>query len=500
MTLTAHQVAHLLTALTVMVLAAHAFGAAFAKLRQPAVIGEILAGLVLGPTLLGVVAAPFAAALFPSTGVTAAVLGALAELGLLLLMFVTGGEVKVLAAPRERRAVFAVATTGLVVPFAVGALVVQALDYGDFSGPNGSPVTFALVFSIAVAVTSIPVISRIMLDLGILDTSFARIVLSVAALEDVVLYVVLAVVLSIARAAGGEEYGLWALLGVESAAWSMVYHVLVTLGLFAAFLIWGGRVVRRLLYSRMNLVERRSPVAFRLALLLAAVLVCVVLGINPIFGALLAGMTVRRADLLAATDPAGGTGEPGTAAHPGAQHGAERAQRAWEAIYQFSLAFFIPVYFVTVGLKLDLVRNFDPVFFLWFLALGCGVKAASIWVGARLAAQPAGRAADLAVALNARGGPGIVLATVTLEAGVINESFFTSIVLLSMLTSQLAGFWLDRRLAAVTADRPRAQTGSQRAAPPPAEPADPTDQPSGTASSAEVAAEPPATERSPDRG
>jgi Kef-type K+ transport system membrane component KefB len=102
-----------------------------------------------------------------------------------------------------------------------------------------------------------------------------------------------------------------------------------------------------------------------------------------------------------------------------------------------------------VGLQLDLIYNFSPWFFLWFFALACGVKASSVWVGARLAGLPGGRSVDFAVALNARGGPGILLATVTLNAGLINAAFFTSIVLLSMLTSQLAGIWLDRRSAAV---------------------------------------------------
>jgi Kef-type K+ transport system membrane component KefB len=126
--------------------------------------------------------------------------------------------------------------------------------------------------------------------------------------------------------------------------------------------------------------------------------------------------------------------------------------QAWDAIRQFSLAFFIPIYFFTVGLKLDLIHNFHILFFLCFLVLSCALKAGSIWFGAKLAGQPSGRAWDLAVALNARGGPGIVLATVTFEAAIVNESFFTSLVLLSVLTSQLAGYWLDRRSAALVTD------------------------------------------------
>lgn len=450
MTLSTYQVSLLLTTTALLILAAHALGGLFAKLRQPAVIGEILAGLVLGPTVLGLLAPRVAATLFPTTGVVSVGLGVLSELGLLLLMFVIGGEMQVRTTTRDKRTIGWVAVTGLTLPFGVGAVMAQALDHRSFSGPGGSRATFALVFSIAVAVTSIPVISRIMLDLGLLDTRFARIVLSVAAVEDVLLYGVLAVVLSMARASTSDDFGLWALMGVHSTVLSVVYHAAVTVAFVAAFLFWGNRVLARVLRSRVNIVERRSPAAFRLALLLFAVLVCTVLGINPIFGALLVGFSVRRSDMRHTASATDGSSEPGQdgSALPDRTDG---AQRAWEAIGQFSLAFFIPIYFVTVGLKLDLVRNFDPVFFLWFLLLCCVVKAASIWCGARLAGEPAARSFDLAVALNARGGPGIVLATVTLDAHVINVGFFTSIVLLSIITSQVSGFWLDRRLPALRA-------------------------------------------------
>lgn len=458
MTLSTVQVAQLLTTTAVVILAAHALGFLFAKLRQPAVIGEIVAGLLLGPTLLGLVAPQIKAGLFPATGPTPVALGTLGQFGLLLLMFVTGGEMQLRPGQRERRTVGLIAVAGLVLPFVCAALFVQVLDHRDFSGPSGSPITFTLIFGIAVAVTSIPVISRIMLDLGMLHTPFARIVLSVAAVEDVVLYVVLAVVLSLAHKSPTDDYGLWALIGADSTTLSVTYHVLVTLIFFGFFLTSGHRVFRWLLSSRINVVARRSPVAARLAWMLGAVLLCTILGINPIFGALLAGLALRRGE-PPHTDAAAGTTRS-TGAELSTPHS---SWQAWDTIRQFSLAFFIPIYFFTVGLKLDLIHNFAALFFLCFFVLSCGLKASSIWCGAKLAGQPSGRAWDLAVALNARGGPGIVLATVTFQAGIINDSFFTSIVLLSVVTSQLAGFWLDRRFAAVVTDAVPARSAHEPA-------------------------------------
>lgn len=431
MTLTTAEVAVLVTAVAIAVLAAHAVAHLFVRMRQPAVIGEILAGLLFGPTVLGLLAPHVRETLFPPSGTIAEILAGLAELGLLLLMFITGAEIGGGTAPAERRTISLIAGTGVALPFASGLAVVALIDPRGLSGPAGSPATTALVFGIAVAVTSIPVISRIMLDLGILRHSFARVVLGVAAVEDVVLYGVLALVLSLAHASSADRFGLWTLLGAQSTALSVVYHVAASAVFFGVSLLWGRSALRWLLYGPASVLTRRSATAYRLAMLLLAVLLCTALGINPVFGALLAGLCVHRVDA-------------------GEADQARSAQRAWETISQFSLAFFIPIYFFTVGLNLDLVHQFNLAFFGWFFPMCCVLKAASVLVGAVLARQPVGRAVDYAVALNARGGPGIVLATVTLGAGVVSPSFYTSMVLLSVLTSQIAGFWLDRRLPHLT--------------------------------------------------
>lgn len=425
MSLQTGDVAYLLIALTLLVMAAHVLGALFAMVRQPPVIGEILGGLLLGPTVLGNLAPGVMGSLFPESGVTAAVLDGVYQLGLLLLMFLAGAEVHGRTRREERKTVLAVTVSGLLLPFGVGILVVQMLDHTGFSGPRGSPVIFALVFSIAIAVTSIPVISRIMLDLGILDTAFARVVLTVAVLEDIVLYVVLAVILGLVQAQSGESYGLLALFGIDSVALSAAYYVIVTLLFFTLFLTLGATIFQRLKDSRANLLEKRNPTAFRFVFLLVLGLCCLALGINPIFGALMAGVSAARADALA-------------------ELGEEKGRHTWEALKSFSLAFFIPVYFAMVGLRLDLIRDLDLAFFVWFFLVACVVKSLSVWLGARLAGESRAASVNLAIAMNARGGPGIVLATVTFGAGIINERFFTALVLLSILTSQIAGFWLER--------------------------------------------------------
>ncbi|MFY4722100.1 cation:proton antiporter [Streptomyces sp. LaBMicrA B280] len=425
MTLKSPDLMHLFVAVTVLLVVAHSVGHLFKLLRQPPVIGEILGGLLLGPTVLGLFAPHAQKWLFPSSGPAAAGLGVLYEVGLLLLLFLSGREMVEHRGGGWRKSTASMALIGVVVPFAVGMLATRFVDIGALSGPQGTRTSVGLVFGIGVAVTSIPVISRIMLDLDILRTGFARAVLSIAVFEDVVLYVMLAVVLGLAQAKSGTPYGLWQLFHNNGTVPSTVYYVVASLAFFAVFLPFGRPLFRLLAAGPASFIERRSPTAFRLVFMLLMALICVGLGINPVFGALLSGACAAGADARV-NDP---ERRAATAA-------------AWEALKKFSLAFFVPLYFANVGVQLDLAHHFPLFFFLAFLIMACLVKLASVWAAARLAGEDRGAATHFAVALNARGGPGIVLATVTLAAGVINEDFYTVLAMLSIITSQFAGVWL----------------------------------------------------------
>ena len=428
-------VAQLLAALATLLVAAHALGAVFARFRQPRVIGEIAAGLILGPTLLGHVAPGAASWLFPAAGVTPTVLGAIYQLGLLLLLFCSGAQIRATHKRGENKTVGWVFTTGTVLPFLAGLGLLQVLDMRSSWGPHANAASFLLIFAIAMAVTSIPVISKIMHDLGILDTPFARVVLGVAVAEDIVLYVILAVSLGLAQTGTGALFGLPSLLGIgPGTAADMAYHVVATLAVLGAALTFGPRIYRAAAVSRLNLIRQASPVAYDLALMLAATLLCLFLGIEGFFGAFVAGVAVGRAtDTAAATDSAAGGKNAA---------GGGIAPDAIRSIQGFAFAFFIPIYFAIVGLQLDLSRGFSLGFFLLFLVLACAVKAGSVYLGARLAGQASASSLNLAVALNARGGPGIVVASVAYGAGIIDQPFYAVLVMLAIVTSLFAGSWL----------------------------------------------------------
>jgi Kef-type K+ transport system membrane component KefB len=412
--------ARLLVALAVLLIAAHAMGSLFARVGQPRAIGEIAGGILLGPTVLAAISPRVQQWIFPSAGMSAAALGAVYQLGLLLLMFAAGAEMRRLLQRNAVRTVGLIAGCGMVLPFAAGLGLVAALGTGQFLGPAGNRTALILVFGLAIAVTSIPVISRIMYDLQLLPTRFARIVLSVAVAEDIVLYVVLAVALGLVQNSGSAAFGVPAVLHLHAIGQSSVYHTATAVIFLAAALAFGGRAYKKLDRMRINVLARRSPVAFQLLWMLALSAAALALGLVPLYGAFTAGLAVAVAD-----DSLAG-----------------RADR--NALTGISFGFFIPVYFALVGIQLDLIHHFNPLFFVGFLAFGCAAKAASVYLGARLSRENRFMSWNLAVALNARGGPGIVLAAAAYAAGIINQTFFVSLVMLAVVTSLLAGSWLER--------------------------------------------------------
>jgi Kef-type K+ transport system membrane component KefB len=318
----------------------------------------------------------------------------------------------------ERRTTLVIATVGNVAPFAAGIGLLVIINPDGLIGSAHNQLAFALVFGCAIAVTSVPVISKIMADLGILGTPFARIVLSVAVIEDVVLFILVSVALGMVQPATATALTLPGLLGIKPDTFaSFLFYVAASGAFFGLPLLLGRDFMSRVAALKGNVLAWSSPVAFQLLFVLAVTVLALFLGVAAYFGAFVAGILAGKMDGVHA--------------------------RAHEAIKSFSFAVFIPIYFALVGMQLDLVRHFDPLFFAGFLVFACLAKATSVYLGARLSGQSAASAVDLAAALNARGGPAIVLASVTYAAHIINENFYVSLVMLALVTSTMAGAWLD---------------------------------------------------------
>lgn len=257
---------------------AQLLGYAFVKMRQPKVIGEILAGIVLGPVMLGRVRlATFS--LSELSQHHAPVLNFVYWMGLLLLMFMSGAETKQLFTRDERREVSWLTIVGTGIPFILGLVFGPMLVGPAIAGPKANKLSLVIILAVGVAVTSVPVISKIFADLKILHTRFARLVLGVAVLEDIVLWAALAIATAVAGTAVLHPR-------------QMAYHLLATVAFFAFGLTLLPRAVKRFNKSRFNVVARYSPVGYALAVLLAYCVLAGALDVNLVFAAFLAAFAV----------------------------------------------------------------------------------------------------------------------------------------------------------------------------------------------------------------
>jgi Kef-type K+ transport system membrane component KefB len=382
---------------------AHVMGSLFARLRMPRVIGEIAGGLMLGPTVLGAIApgaSTWAFNAFPEEG---KLLAMASEFGVVLLMFMSGMEIKARFAREDRKIAFPLLAGATLLPFLLGLAAPKVFNFKPYLGPNGNMSSLTLIIGIAVAITSIPVISKIFIDLGIMHTRFARICLTVATVEDIALWGLLAVAISLSKSAHPSMYEL-------------VKTPIITIIFFAAAMMLLPRLLNGLRHTPARNVVENRPVRFALLACFGMVAISELLGVKDIFGALLAGMAICRLPN-------------------------EVVEVVRTKVKAFALVFFTPVYFAIVGLKLDLLKSFDIGFFLGFFLFCTVVKTLATAVAGRLSTGDWLSTANLAAALNARGGPGIVLASVAFDAGIIDERFFITMVLTAVVTSLFAGGW-----------------------------------------------------------
>lgn len=398
-------------ALVVVVALARLLGLAARKVGQPAVIGELAAGIVLGPSVLGRVAPDVFEWLFPPDDVQTAMLFTVAWLGVVTLLVVTGYETDLALIRRLGRAAGIVSTGSLVVPMAFG-LAVGLVMPELFLGESGDRTVFALFLAAALSISSLPVIAKILGDMGFMRRDFGQLTLAAGMANDVIGWVLLGIVAGLA-AAGSIAIG----------------SILTTLAGLGLFFVLAFTVGQRGLDASLRFLRvRRSPAhaATGVVLLLAlgAGAVTQWLGVEAVLGAFVAGVLLGRSRL--------------------------RDHRTIEPIETMTTTFLAPVFFATAGLRVDLGLLGDAEVLLWagiVVAAASVAKFAGSMIAARIAGLPNREGAALGIGLNARGALEIVIATVGLSLGVLNQASYTVVVLMALATSMAAPPLLRRVLA-----------------------------------------------------
>jgi Kef-type K+ transport system membrane component KefB len=404
--------------LGIFLLVSHAFGYVFERLSQPRLIGEILAGVFLGPFVLGKIASPGFTFLFtnPILGAdkTGLFLSLVYWLGLLLLMFISGSEVQGLLSTSNRHETAWLLGIGKALPFALVMVIglISALPMDSLIGVRGTKMSTLLVLATAAAVTSIPVISRIFQDLGILHTRFASLILGTAMLEDVGLWGVLAIAIALSDHQSSVGDGLIA---------TNAYHIAVSFGYIGFAMLVVPRLLKTIRRFDDSAVSRHSFVTFAIALLCFFVGVAAGLGVSTVFAAFVAGYALIN----------------------GIRDREKSALNvALQSIKAVAFGVFVPIYFAIVGYRLSFGNDFSGSMLLTFLLGSSLIVLMSVGLAAKLAGFRGLDIVNLAIVANARGGPGIVLASIAFDAGLISGALCTTLVITALFTSQLAGWWL----------------------------------------------------------
>lgn len=389
----------LLLQLITIVLAARALGALFRRLGQPPVIGEIVAGIVLGPSLLGAAAPEVFAFLFPPASV--GLLKLFAEIGVLLFLFAVGLELDVDRLRHQAQTAVVVSHASIVVPYFLGVGLALVL-YTEFAPPGVGFLPFALFMGIAMSITAFPVLVRILKERGLAGTHLGQVTVTAAAVDDVTAWSLLAMVVAISASRG---------------FWAASITIVLTLVFIAAMLFLVGPLLRRAFAARAEHEEPgKTVVAAVLVVLLASALTTELIGIHALFGAFLAGVVMPR--------------QPRFRSY------------MTERLEEFSSVFLLPLFFAFTGLrtKIGLLNDARS----WLI---CGliilVATAGKLGGSMLAARLTGTAWSDAFAIgalmNSRGLMELIALNVGYELGILTPQIFTMMVLMALVTTFATG-------------------------------------------------------------
>ncbi len=387
---------HVLLTLSVIIITARLLGIVFRRLGQPAVIGEVIAGIVLGPSLLGWVWPNGSAFLLPTS--TAPLLQIVADVGMILFMFLVGLELNAKRLRDHTHLTIAISHASILVPFLLGSGLALLL-YPRFS-TNDIPFTvFALFMGVSVSVTAFPVLARILSDRGIQTTPLGVVALTCAAVDDVSAWCLLALVASIARSQATD-------------ALTTVALVLA----YVAVMIWVVRPAMTTLVNRTSRSGRltQDVIAIVIAALLLSALATEAIGIHALFGSFLFGAIIAHDSLI--------------------------AKELTTRLSDIVVVLFLPAFFAYSGMRtqIGLLHGAEEWLFCGLIVIvACLGKFGGTALAARFAGVPWRGAAILGVLMNTRGLMELIVLNIGLDLGVLSPKLFAMFVIMALVTTMM---------------------------------------------------------------
>jgi Kef-type K+ transport system membrane component KefB len=390
-----------LLALAVVVITGRLLGNALAKVGQPPVIGEVLAGILLGPSLLGRLSPGLEVRLFPDAVKPA--LGVVAQIGVVLYMFAVGIEFDAVALRRSAARFIFVSQASIAAPFLLG-LAIAPVIRPQYGLPGVPPIAFSLFMGIAMSITAFPVLARILTDRGLTRTELGLAALACAAVNDVTAWCLLAIIVGVTRAAISS--------GMNSAGLSVV---------FIAFMF----IVARPIAARLARAEHADRVSYEaltwtLAGLLVSAVVAEAIGIHAIFGAFLYGAILPHDSAL------------------GRRLGIDRIP--------IITILFLPAFFALTGLRTQIglvTTAYDWAICGLITAAAVAGKFGGTLIGGKLVGLRWRFAARLGILMNTRGLMELIVLNVGLDLGVLSPRLFTMLIIMAVVTTAMTAPLLD---------------------------------------------------------
>lgn len=400
-TLSAHNVLVMLLSLGTLLAAARILGELAQRFRQPAVLGELLAGVLLGPTILGSLAPELSLLLFPPTGPNAIALDTIATLAIILFLMVAGIEVDLSTIWKQGSTGIRVGIMSLCIPFVLGFAAAWLLPGTLGCEEGASFLVFGLFFAIGISISALPIIAKTLMDMDLYRSDLGMIVVSAAIFNDLVGWMIFAIIL-----------GLLDTTTLRTASIAMT--IFMTLTFSITMLTLGRTLIHRMLpfvqaYTRWP----GGELSFALVLALLGAAFSEWIGIHAMFGAFLVGAAL------------------GDSAH--------LRERTRFTIDHFVSYIFAPVFFASIGLKVNFLAHFDLKLVLIVLSLACCCKITGGYIGARWGGMPPRESWAVGSAMVSVGAMGIIVGVLALNAGIIEERLFVALVIMAMLTSMISG-------------------------------------------------------------
>jgi Kef-type K+ transport system membrane component KefB len=401
---TEHHLLVFLVQVLLLLALARGIGQFLRRRGHPPLVGEILVGILLGPTILGRLAPAWQLALFPPDPLQHVMLETVSWIGVLFLLLETGLEVDASAAWRQRGPALRIGIIGVIVPLVLGFLLSLWLPDRYLADPSNR-LTFALFLGTTMAISAMVIIARVLHDLDLVKTDLGLLTLCGYAVNDILAWVIFSLVLGLATQAT---------LHVSSVAFLLVVTVLFTI----ACLTIGLRVVDRTIgYITANIPQQSGAV---LTFVCCVGLLCGAitqrLGLTALLGFFLAGIMAGEAQAL--------------------------SEHVRNVLTQMVHAIFVPLYFAGIALQVDFLENFDLLLVVFVTVVSIGGKFYGAWIGAGGTDLSAADRLSIGIAFTPSGVTGIVVAAVALEYGILTVPVFVAIVFSAVISSLVVGPWL----------------------------------------------------------